>query len=198
MGLMNSFRRSMKFFALAFFAGSLFSSWPAWGQFCGGGGGHDGCDVTVGIHTMRLTAYQPESAPGKSFCGEVPEAGNTSFILDLADPELRLMPIGFRIIRDTGSETDPDSATVLDVAPKTYPAGFAKFQHTFTEPGKFVVVVLIGNDAPQVARIAFLVGESNLSWLLAGSGAILAAGAFAAFSLRRRNTEGDEIKPRTE
>lgn len=120
------------------------------------------CILKIGPYGMHLTGYQPDLSAGKESCGEVPGTGRTVLVLDYIEGELRSIPVEVRIIRDTGSEQDLQSITVLHVPSKVYPSGFISLEHNFDQPGKFVGLVTLGGPHEHVARFPISIGESNV------------------------------------
>ena len=121
----------------------------------------DYCRLTIGPYSMHFVGYQPESSAEKEFCEDIPRTGRTIVVLDFVDQELRAVPAEVRIIRDSGSEANLDAVTVLHVPSKIYPNGSLHFEHTFTEPGKFVGLVTVSDKQTLVARFPFSVARSG-------------------------------------
>jgi hypothetical protein len=121
----------------------------------------DVCKLKLGPYAMHFTGYQPESAGTKEFCEDIPEVGNTMVTLDAIDDALRTIPIGVRIIRDTGDESNLEAVTVLHIAPVVYPAGAVPFVHRFDQGGKYVGLVTAGDKGQYVSRFPFSVGVST-------------------------------------
>ena len=51
-----------------------------------GGGGvvlsKDTCIITIGFYDAHFTAYQPETSGNEEFCEDLPDDGQTIFVLD--------------------------------------------------------------------------------------------------------------------
>jgi hypothetical protein len=73
----------------------------------------DMCKLTVGPFTMHFTGYQPDSSKEKEFCEDIPATGRTVVALDYIEEALRPLPTEVRVIKDTGSEENLDSITIL-------------------------------------------------------------------------------------
>ena len=82
-------------------------------------------------------------------------------VLDFVERELRSIPVEVRIIRDTGSEQDLESITLVHFPPKVYPTGSIDVKHNFDQPGKFVGLVSMGDKQEHLSRIRFSVGETG-------------------------------------
>ena len=119
----------------------------------------DMCKLTVGPYMMHFSGYQPENTQEKQFCEDIPATGQTIVVLDYIEQELRSLPAEVRIIKDTGSEDNIESITVLHLPSKVYGNGSIDFTHTFDKPGKFVGIVTVGQKQEHVSRFPFSVGE---------------------------------------
>ena len=149
----------------------------------------DMCKLTIGPFTMHFTGYQPDSSKEKEFCEDIPATGRTVVALDYIEDALRPLPTEVRVIRDTGSEENLDSITILHMPAKVYNNGSINFEHNFNEPGKFVGLVSTGKNQEHVSRFPFSVGEgtssmpSGLVFAIAGA---LGAGAFFLFKVGKK------------
>lgn len=153
------------------------------------------CLLQVGPDFMYFSGYQPAASRSR-FCEDIPATGETIFVLDYAQNEMREMSTDFRIIRDVGDKEEPDRLDALTVAylpPKVYPAGTLNFEHDFDESGQFVGIVTV--DGPHgehwVSRFPFTVGGRPMSarmpyFLLAAAGAL----ALALFVWGRDQSRG--------
>ncbi len=125
----------------------------------------DLCILKIGPYNMHFTGYQPRQTQETQFCEDIPEIGYTVVVLDYLEYELRALPTEVRIIRDTGSEQDLAAITILHIPPKVYPGGSVDFEYTFDKPGKFVGLVMVGDEQEHVSRFPFSVGEPKWPWL---------------------------------
>jgi hypothetical protein len=154
----------------------------------------DMCKLTVGPFTMHFTGYQPDSSKEKEFCEDIPATGRTVVALDYIEEALRPLPTEVRVIKDTGSEENLDSITILHMPAKVYSNGSINFEHNFNEPGKFVGLVTTGENQEHVSRFPFSVGEgsSNMpSGLVFAMAAALGVGAFFLFKVGKKPKDGD-------
>jgi hypothetical protein len=157
----------------------------------------DVCKLRVGPYQMHFTGYQPESAAEKEFCEDIPSLGKTIIVLDDTEHALREVPIEVRIIRNTGDESSLDAITVLRSPAKVYPSGSVYFEHTFTNPGRFVGIVTVGDRGQYISRFPFAVGEgSSNTWrhvavVLAVVGAGLVLFLLPRLSGRTRHDDRD-------
>lgn len=139
----------------------------------------DFCKLRVGRYVVHFTGYLPEGqAATKEFCEDIPATGRALIVLDYVDPELRDLPVAFRIVEADG----PENRTVVDVPARLYPNGTVSVEHRFEQAGRFVGIVSVKGGAEQVARFPFSVGASRGAWHYA-VGAALALAALAGLYL---------------
>ena len=158
-------------------------------RLCSAHGGvtmeNDMCKLRVGPYLMHFTGYQPQTAPELEFCEDIPGTGQTIIVLDYLDPKLRDLPVEARIIRDTGDEANLDSVTVLHLPPAVYAKGTLVIETTFTEPGRFVGLVTVGD---QVSRFPFAVGTRGrrvlILYAVFGAVALIAGGLLFLYANR--------------
>jgi hypothetical protein len=120
------------------------------------------CILKFGPYGMHLTEYQPEISDRQELCGDIPSIGRTVVVLDFIEGDLRSLPVEVRVIKDTGSEQELQAITVVHLPPKVYPGGFINFEHSFSQPGKFIGVITVGGKEEHVARFPISVGESGV------------------------------------
>lgn len=123
------------------------------------------CVLKVGPDFMYFAGYQP-AASRKKFCEDIPTTGDTIFVLDYAQQEMREMTTDFRIVRNIGEEAEArpeelEKITVAYLAPKVYPTGTLNFEHVFKEAGDFVGIVTVEGPHGEhwVSRFPFSVGR---------------------------------------
>ena len=158
-------------------------------RLCSAHGGvtmeNDMCKLRVGPYLMHFTGYQPQTAPELEFCEDIPGTGQTIIVLDYLDPKLRDLPVDARIIRDTGDEADLDRVTVFHLPPAVYAKGTLVIETTFTEPGRFVGLVTVGD---QVSRFPFAVGTRGrrvlILYAVFGAVALIAGGLLFLYANR--------------
>ena len=146
----------------------------------------DMCKLTIGPYMMHFTGYQPNSSKEKEFCEDIPVTGRTVVALDYIEEALRPLPTEIRVIRDTGSEDDLESITILHMPAKVYSNGSINFEHNFKEPGKFIGLVTTGKDGEHISRFPFSVGEGSSSMpsgLVMAMVAALSLGGFFLFKV---------------
>lgn len=154
----------------------------------------DVCKLSIGPYTMHFTGYQPDSTQEKEFCEDIPSTGRTVVALDYIEDALRPMLTEVRVIRDAAGdggvsvdEKNLDAITILHLPPKVYSNGSITFEHSFSQPGKFVGLVTINDAGKQVvSKFPFAVGEPKKTspYLIGGIAAVI--GAIAVFFFLRR------------
>jgi len=120
------------------------------------------CILKFGPYGMHLTEYQPDTSDRQELCGDIPSTGRTVVVLDFIEGELRSLPVEIRVIKDTGSEQDLQAITVVHLPAKVYTGGFINFEHSFSQPGKFIGIITVRGKEEHVARFPISVGEGGV------------------------------------
>ena len=150
----------------------------------------DVCIISIDFYDAHFTAYQPNSSGNKEFCRDLPELGETIFVLDYLHSSLKEVPVDFRIIKDvTGlgqfarwedvqAIKELDSHSVFYRPPTVEESASYRVQHEFIEAGDYIGIVTAGhptNDQIYNAVFPFSVGKVAYPfWLLY----LLVAGTF--------------------
>jgi len=139
----------------------------------------DQCVIDIGVFRAHFTIYQPETRASEEFCEEVPDLGESIFVMDYLHSSLRSMPVEFRIIRDVNDRqrfarwedieqiSDLESATVFYQGPRVEPAGSLTARHQFDEAGWYIGVVTTRHpdtDKLYNAVFGFHVGGKGLGY----------------------------------
>jgi hypothetical protein len=165
---------------------------PVASTHAGGGSvlASDTCIVKIDFYSVHLTVYQPDSSGSQQFCLELPDTGDSMFVLDYLHPSLKEVPVGLRIIRDvTGlgrfvklknveAIKDIDKQTVFYQPPVIEVDGSLKNEVTFRQEGEFIGIISAGypgNDKIYTAVFPIKVGGSNYFLML--SSVLVLAGA---------------------
>ena len=140
----------------------------------------DVCIIRIDFYSAHFTAYQPNTSGNTQFCKELPDIGETIFVLDYLHQSLKEVPVEFRIIRDvTGlgryvkleqveAIEDIEQQTVFHQPPVIRPDASFKIEHDFKEKGAYIGIVSAGhptNDRIYTAVFPFEVGVSNYGYL---------------------------------
>ena len=141
----------------------------------------DVCIIEVGFYDAHFTAYQPQTRGNQQFCQELPDVGETLFVLDYLHGSMKEVPIDFRIIEDTTGLgkfvrvsdvekiNDIDSLTVFYHPPTVHSDASLSVDHTFVAAGNYIGVVTAGHptkDTIYRAAFPFSVGKTNYTRLL--------------------------------
>jgi len=160
----------------------------------------DVCIIWVDFYSAHFTAYQPDTSGNEQFCQDLPDTGETIFVLDYLHQSLKEVPVDFRIIRDvTGlgrfvklenveEIEDIEQHTVFYQPPVIRPDASFQIEHDFLEEGAYIGIVSAGhpsNDMIYTAVFPFEVGRSNTGYLFPLI--LLLAGAVFAFVRRSRS-----------
>ena len=174
---------------------------PATSTLAGGGLvlEDDVCIIRIDFYSAHFTAYQPDTSGNTQFCRDLPDTGETIFVLDYLHQSLKEVPVDFRIIRDVTGQgrfvklkhveaiEDIEQHTVFYQLPTIRPDASLKIEYNFAEEGAYIGIVTAGHpskDTVYTAVFPFEVGGSNFAWLTALF--LLLAGA--AFLVTRRFT----------
>ncbi|MGI9271875.1 MAG: hypothetical protein ACR2QT_08875 [Woeseiaceae bacterium] len=135
----------------------------------------DLCVIKISYLKAHFKIYQPRTDGFKEYCEDLPNAGESLFVMEYLHDELGRIPIDFRIIRDVTGKgrfarwsditaiEDLDSVTVLYQPSAIEPDVFTVL-HDFAEEGEFIgIVTATPNDSERlhVAVFPFEVGYTG-------------------------------------
>lgn len=114
----------------------------------------DLCIIKIGFYSAHFKIYQPRTREHKDYCEDLPDSGETVFVMEYTYGDLGEVPVDFRVIRDvTGmgrfaqlqdvdalSKAELDAATVVYRAPVKQPDIYA-INHYFQESGNYLGIV---------------------------------------------------------
>ena len=141
----------------------------------------DVCIIKIGFYEAHFTAYQPQSSGDKQFCRDLPEIGETLFVLDYLHSSMKEVPIDFRIVRnvtnlgkyvqlrDVSEIENIDAHTVFYQPPSVHANASLTVDYTFTVPGDYIGIVTAGHptkDTTYSAVFPFTVGKTDYVRLL--------------------------------
>lgn len=139
----------------------------------------DQCVIDIGLFRAHFTIYQPQTRASEEFCEDVPDLGETIFVMDYLHDSLRGMPVEFRIIRDVHDSRsyarwddvqaieDLEAATVFHELPRIEPGGSLTARHVFEDEGWYIGVVTTEHptiDKEYNAVFGFHVGGRGLGY----------------------------------
>jgi hypothetical protein len=151
-----------------------------------GAAGHGGvvreddlCIIKVGYLEAHFKIYLPRARDHTEYCEDLPEAGETVFVMEYLHRGFGDLPVEFRIIRnDTGlgrfagrqdlAGLDLEPLTVFHQPPVIEPDVFTVV-HSFSEPGEYIGVITAGHpgtDKVYSAVFPFRIGFAGFGhWL---------------------------------
>jgi hypothetical protein len=157
---------------------------PTAGTLAGGGLvlEDDVCIIRIDFYSAHFTAYQPDTSGNTQYCRNLPDTGETIFVLDYLHQSLQEVPVSFRIIKDVTGQGrfvklkhveaigDIEQHTVFYQPPIVRPDASFKIEYDFVEEGAYIGIVTAGHpskDTIYTAVFPFEVGGSNFTWLAA-------------------------------
>jgi len=138
----------------------------------------DLCIIRIGYYRAHFKIYLPRTKGHNEYCEDLPESGETVFVMEYEHSGLAEVPIDFRIIQnvtgkgvftvldDVQQIDDIDSVTVLHHAAAIQPDVFTVLHH-FEQDGEYVGVVTVVNPENGIQYTAvfpFEVGFVGAGW----------------------------------
>jgi hypothetical protein len=135
----------------------------------------DLCVIKISYLKAHFKIYQPRTDGHEEYCEDLPNAGESVFVMEYLHDELSRIPIDFRIIRDVTGKgrfarwsdivaiEDLDSVTVLYEPARVEPDVFT-LMHNFEGDGEFIgIVTATPNDGDRlhIAVFPFEVGYTG-------------------------------------
>lgn len=143
----------------------------------------DLCVIRISYLTAHFKIYQPLTSGHKEYCEDLPDAGESIFVMEYLHDQLGRIPVDFRIIHDVTGKgrfarwedvaaiDDLDSVTVLYRPAIVDPDVFTAV-YNFAEEGNYIGIVTATPDTGERLHIAvfpFEVGYTGLGywpWLI--------------------------------
>jgi hypothetical protein len=141
----------------------------------------DKCIIEIGFYDAHFTAYQPQTRGNEQFCQELPDIGETLFVLDYLHGSMKEVPIDFRIIKDVTklgkfvqmsdieAIADINPLTVFYHEPTVHSDASLSVDHTFAAPGDYIGIVTAGHPTKNTiysAVFPFSVGKTDYTRLM--------------------------------
>ncbi|GJL75440.1 hypothetical protein [Nitrosomonas sp.] len=101
----------------------------------------DVCVRNMSGSMVHLSTYQPQYDPQAEYCTEIPQEGETFWVLDLIDHALRNMPIDIKVVRGSG---DSSSDTVASLYSTDHSDGVIKGAFNLDKGNYTLLVTGIG------------------------------------------------------
>lgn len=98
----------------------------------------DICVRRIGGSMVHFNAYQPQHEAKAQYCTDIPGEGETFLVLDLVDPELRMTPVGVRLVRGTNDSSEDQ--TVAYWPPAIHQDGVLRGEAQLTK-GVYQVII---------------------------------------------------------
>ena len=132
------------------------------GQAFGHGGvvyEDDQCVLKLEFLTAHFTGFQPQHRGGEEFCEDIPQTGESIFVIEYLHDYMREMPVEFRVVRDlegfgvyanyadVQSMGDLSAATVFALPAQRYADGVLTARYDFQEAGGYIGVVAATDPA---------------------------------------------------
>jgi hypothetical protein len=160
----------MKRVLFSCYAALLLVNTPAMAH--GGGGIEvDKCVITISNYRIHFTAYQPETVGGQELCWDLPMVGNAVLVFDLVERRLRDQVVEIRIVEQQKTASGPASyKTIVEKPAQEYPKGTIELEATFSKPGEYTAVIILGGDQPLVFKAPIRValqGTQTTQWIAA-------------------------------
>ena len=168
----------------------------------------DSCIIWIDFYSAHFTAYQSAKNGNTQFCENLPDTGQTIFVLDYLHESLKDVPVSFRIIRDvTGQGSyvklkhvdkieDIERHTVFYQPPVVRADASLKIEHEFVGKGWYIGIVTAGHPSTDVVYTAvfpFEIGGSNYGlWI-----SIVLFMVMLAFILLHRASVGQKMINKT-
>jgi len=128
----------------------------------------DKCARHAGPNVVHFNAYQPEYDVKANYCGAIPKAGETIFVVDLVNTKLRHLPIALKIYSaGKGGEDTP----IFLSEPKVYQHGVIEAPLNIEKTGGYLAQIIIKDAAAQPPVMNYMVGKMPsgsmpMSWFL--------------------------------
>lgn len=143
----------------------------------------DACTRRLEGRLAHFAVYLPDVSPREQFCDDLPKGGDAIVVMDLVDPELRKVPIGFSVVKAADDSTDEAEAeTIVALPAQTYPHGVIRTDAAL-EDGHYFIVVQGAGPQPFTYKYDVWVGRTHYGpYILVVLGLLLAGGVFYSIS----------------
>ena len=140
----------------------------------------DLCVLNIGFLMAHFTGYQPEASGAQEFCEDIPEVGESVFVIDYLHDFMKEMPVDFRIINDVENFgqyakwedivglDDIERETIFYLPAEKRADGVLTASYRFEEAGGYIGIVTARHpteDKSYNAVFFFQVGGSGYGYL---------------------------------
>lgn len=137
----------------------------------------DACVIQFGFYSAHFSIFQPGATGHKSFCEDLPDTGESVFVMEYRHDSMRQVPLEFRIMHNNSdlgrfvrwqdieamSDGQLASDTVFLQSLPSQPDGTARIMHRFEAAGDYIGIVSIPHPSEDIlyhAVFPFRVGAS--------------------------------------
>jgi len=141
----------------------------------------DLCVIKIGFYSAHFKIYQPRTRAHRDYCEDLPDTGETVFVMEYTYGDLGGVPVDFRVIRDITSlgrfarisdvealsQDEITQATVLYRPPTTQPDVYT-IGYNFEESGNYLGIVTARHpetDQVYLAVFPFEVGYIGFGYV---------------------------------
>jgi len=140
----------------------------------------DICIIEIDFYKAHFTIYQPQISKHREFCEDIPEIGESVFVMEYLHDGLRDMQVDFRIIKDTQKLgrfaklediekiKDIHQQTVFYQASDSSPDGIYLAQYDFKQKEYYIGIVTAKHPDQEklyTAVFPFQVGGSSWGYI---------------------------------
>ena len=137
----------------------------------------DGCVIQFGFYSAHFSMFQPGASGHQGFCEDIPETGESVFVMEYRHDSMREVPLEFRIMHNNSGlgrfvrwqdidampsdQLSSDTVFLQSLPPQR--DGVARVMHNFQTPGDYIGVVSIPRPSEDIlyhAVFPFRVGAS--------------------------------------
>lgn len=168
----------------------------------------DACVIQFGFYSAHFAIFQPQTRGRRGFCEDIPDAGESIFVMEFRHDSMREVPLDVRILRnntqlgrfvrwaDLEAMGDLSADTVFHQTLAPQADGVARVIHNFESTGDYIGVVTLPHPEQDIlyhAVFPFSVGRSPWRFWPWSVPVV----ALTAFMIRRRrnNRQGQTPQP---
>lgn len=176
----------------------------------------DLCIIRIGFYTAHFKVFQPQTSRDREYCEDLPDTGESVFVMDYMHKGLAEVPIEFRIIRDaTGlgrfarlddvlALGDLEPLTVFHQPPVLEPGVFTVL-HRFADVDAYIGIVSVRHpETGELYQAVFPFSVGFQGWglmplfvvlvIVAQAGYWLSTGGYARWRARRKAGSEDFVR----
>jgi hypothetical protein len=136
----------------------------------------DLCLIKIGFYQAHFTIFQPQSEGHEEYCEDLPDTGETVFVIDYLHDSMREVPVDFRIVHDRNGvgrfaryedvlKLDLEKDSVFYQPPLMQADAVFTVLHPFAEAGAYIGVVTAEHPTEDtVYRAVFPFEVARFPW----------------------------------